>query len=95
MPAVFSYVKDHDIARFEQVAKRVWGVDTAEEGIAAFKQFLISIGMPSTLGELGGKEEDIPTLVKNLCYGDGRDGTISGFVTLNEDDCTKIYKNMI
>ena len=52
-------------------------------------------GMPSTLGELGGKEEDIPTLVKNLCYGDGRDGTISGFVTLNEDDCTKIYKNMI
>ena len=95
MPAVFCYVKDNDIARFEQVAKRVWGVDTAEEGIAAFKQFLISIGMPSTLGELGGKEEDIPTLAKNLCYGDGRDGTISGFVTLNEDDCTKIYKNMI
>ena len=42
-----------------------------------------------------GKEEDIPTLVKNLCYGDGRDGTISGFVTLNEDDCTKIYQAMI
>ena len=42
-----------------------------------------------------GKEEDIPTLVKNLCYGDGRDGTISGFVTLNEDGCTKIYQAMI
>lgn len=95
MPAVFKYVMDHDVARFTQVANRVWGVDTAEEGIEAFKSFLISIGMPSTLGELGGKEEDIPTLVKNLCYGDGRDGTISGFVTLNEDDCTKIYKNMI
>lgn len=27
--------------------------------------------------------------------GDGRDGTISGFVTLNEDDCTKIYQAMI
>ena len=40
-------------------------------------------------------EEDIPVLVKNLCYGDGRDGTISGFVTLNEDDCTKIYQAMI
>ena len=95
MPTVFKYVMDHDKARFAQVANRVWGVDTAEEGIEAFRQFLISIGMPSTLGELGGKEEDIPTLVKNLCYGDGRDGTISGFVTLNEDDCTKIYKSMI
>ena len=95
MPAVFKYVMDHDVARFTQVANRVWGVDTAEEGIEAFKSFLISIGMPSTLGELGGKEEDIPTLVKKLCYGDGRDGTISGFVTLNEDDCTKIYKSMI
>ena len=28
-------------------------------------------------------------------YGGGRNGTISGFVTLNEDDCTKIYKAMI
>ena len=47
------------------------------------------------MGELGGKEEDIPMLVKNLCYGDGRDGTISGFVTLDENDCTNIYKAMI
>jgi hypothetical protein len=86
---------NHDVARFEQAAKRVWGVETAEEGIEAFKKFLISIGMPSTLGELGGKEEDIPTLVKNLCYGDGRDGTISGFVTLDENDCAEIYKMMI
>jgi hypothetical protein len=41
------------------------------------------------------KEEDIPTLVKALCYCDGREGSISGFVTLNEDDCTKIYKMMV
>ena len=42
-----------------------------------------------------GTESQAGSLVKNLCYGDGRDGTISGFVTLNEDDCTKIYKSMI
>ena len=95
MPAVFRYVMDHDRARFEQVAQRVWGVDTAEAGIDAFRDFLISIGMPSALGELGGNEEDIPTLVHNLCYGDGRTGTISGFVTLNEEDCTKIYRSMM
>ena len=95
MPAVFKYVMDHDKKRFEQAAQRVWGVETAEEGIEAFRSFLTSIGMPATLGELGGRKEDIPTLVKNLCYGDGRDGTISGFVTLNEDDCTKIYEMML
>ncbi len=95
MPAVFKYELSHDRARFEQAARRIWGYQTAEEGIEAFKNFLISIGMPSTLGELGGKEEDIPVLVKNLCYGDGREGTISGFVTMNEEDCTNIYKMML
>ena len=95
MPAVFRYVMYHDKARFEQVAKRVWGVDTAEEGIDAFSDFLVSLGMPKTLEDLGGTAQDIPVLVKNLCYGDGRDGTISGFVTLNEEDCTNIYKMML
>ena len=95
MPAVFRYVMDHDKARFAQVAQRVWDVDTAEEGIDAFQRFLISIGMPSTLEEKGRKKEDIPVLVRNLCYGNGRTGTISGFVTLNEDDCTRIYQMMV
>ena len=68
---------------------------TAKAGIEAFRNFLISIGMPKNFKELGAKEEDIPELVKVLCRGDGRDGTISGFVTLNEDDCDKIYRMMI
>ena len=40
-------------------------------------------------------EEDIPKLVNALCYGDGRKGSISGFVTLNEEDCTNIYRMMV
>ena len=48
-----------------------------------------------TLGELGGREEDIPALVKVLCRGAGRDGSISGFVTLTEEDCAKIYRMML
>ena len=55
MPAVFRYVMKHDEARFAQVAQRVWGVSSAAEGIDAFQAFLKSIGMPSTLGELGGR----------------------------------------
>ncbi len=103
MPAVFKYVMHHDVARFAQVAERVWGIapdpedpeSVALAGIEALQQFLISIGMPKNFEELGAKEEDIPELVKVLCYGDGRGGTISGFVTLNEDDCTKIYQMMV
>ena len=103
MPAVFRYVMKHDVMRFAKVAVRVWGCQmdfdhpevTALEGIKAFQNFLISIGMPKNFEELGAKEEDIPKLVNVLCRGDGRDGTISGFVTLNEEDCTKIYQLML
>ena len=103
MPAVFTYVMQHDVMRFAQVAVRVWGCQmdfahpevTAQEGIEKLRQYLISIGMPKNFEELGAKEEDIPALVKALCWGDGRQGSISGFVTLNEEDCTKIYQMMV
>ena len=43
----------------------------------------------------GGKEEDIPVLVDTLCNSNGRPGSISGFVTLNEEDCARIYSMML
>jgi len=103
MPAVFRYVMKHDVMRFAQVAVRVWGCQmdfanpeaTALAGIDAFQAFLKSIGMPTNFAELGAKEEDIPKLVDVLCHGDGRNGSISGFVTLNEEDCEKIYRMMV
>lgn len=103
MPAVFKYVYKHDVNRFAKLAVRVWGCQmdfddperTALEGIERLKAFLKSIGMPGTFAEVGGREEDIPALVKNLCYGEGRKGTISGFVTLDEKDCENIYRMMI
>ncbi len=103
MPAVFRYVMNHNVMRFAQVATRVWGCSmdfahpevTALEGIAKMQAFFTSIGMPSNFAEIGAKEEDIPTLVENLCCGNGRDGKISGFVTLDKEDCTKIYKMMV
>ena len=103
MPQVFKYVMNHNVMRFAQAAVRVWGCEmnfenpeqTALEGIDAFASFLKSIGMPSTISEFGGKEEDIPALTKSLCYGDGGNGTLSGFVTLTEEDCANIYKMML
>ena len=103
MPSVFTYQMNHNVMRFAQVAVRVWGCQmdfahpkvTAKAGIEAFRSFLISLGMPKNLEELGGKEEDIPKLVEVLCHGDGRNGTISGFVTLDETDCENIYRMML
>ncbi len=89
--------------RFAKLAVRVWGCQmdfddpevTALEGIRCLERFLKDIGMPGNFEELGAKEEDIPKLVEALCYGDGRDGSISGFVKLGTDDCTKIYQMMV
>ena len=103
MPAVFRYVYKHDVTRFAKVAVRVWGCEmdyenperTALEGIDALENFLYRIGMPGNLEDLGGDADDIPKLVNTLCRTSGRNGSISGFVTLNEEDCTNIYKLMI
>ncbi len=103
MPAVFRYVMGHNVMRFAQAAVRVWGCQmdfsdpekTALEGIRRLQNFLVSIGMPKNFAGLGAKEEDIPKLVDTLCNGNGRKGSISGFVTLNEEDCEKIYQMMI
>ena len=103
MPAVFTYCMEHDVTRFAQIAVRVWGCKmdfyhpevTAKEGIEALRKFLISIGMPSKLSDFGGKKEDIPVLVDKLCNGGGRDGSISGFVTLDTKACTEIYELML
>ena len=94
---------NHDVMRFAQAAVRVWGCQmdfahpevTAREGIEKLRQFFISIGMPRNFAELGAREEDIPALVNTLCRGDGRQGSISGFVTLNEEDCENIYRLML
>ena len=102
-PAWMEYTMNHDVMRFAQVANRVWGCAmdfqhpevTAKAGIAAFRAFLKSIGMPQTMAEVGGKEEDIPYLARTAAYGNGNGGTLGGFVVLNEEDMANIYKLML
>ena len=102
-PAYLSYVYEHDTSRLVQWATRVWGVEDDKEdpkavifeGIARYRAFLKDIGMPQTLGELGGNEQDIDKLAHTACYGNGRDGYLRGFVELNEDDIKQIYRLMI
>ncbi len=91
-PAWMKYVFKHDVPRFVQYATRVWGVDNdafdpegvALLGIERTKAFFKSLGMPTTLSELGVKDEDLDFLTKGRCTGN--------FVKLNEDDIRAIYE---
>ena len=102
-PAWMEYTMHHDVMRFAQVANRVWGCPmdfanpevTAKAGIRAFREFLKSIGMPQTMAELGGKEEDIPYLAHTAAWGNGNGGTMGGFVVLDEKDMENIYRLML
>lgn len=103
MPAVFTYNMNHDVMRFAKIAVRVWGCQmdfdhpekTAKEGIEALRRFLISIGMPKNFEELGAKEEDIEKLAHTAVYGNEGNGTLGGFVSLNQKDVENIYRLML
>ena len=76
-PAWMKFVYKHDVKRFVQFATRVWGVDptgkdeeaVALEGIERMQAFFVSIGMPKTLQEAGGKVEDIAKLASSIVNG--------------------------
>ena len=90
-PAWAKYVYKHDVPRFVRFATKVMGVDNdvfhpeevALEGIARIKAYFSSIGMPTTLAELGVKEEDIKELA-NTHQGK--------FVELCPEDIEQIYE---
>lgn len=71
MPAWMEFVCDHDAMRFARFAVNVFGCEmdfshpenTAREGIARLREFFRSLGMPTTLQEVGGKVADIPAMV--------------------------------
>ena len=102
-PAWMTYTMNHNVMRFAQLATRVWGCQmdfehperTAKAGIAALKAFFKSIGMPGNFAELGAKDEDIEKMAHTACYGNGRGGSIGGFVALEQKDVEAIYRLML
>ena len=96
MPAWMTYVHAADDARFARFARNVFGVGVGEsdakaalDGIAAFRAWLKSLGLPLNFAELGAREEDIPFLVKKLNLSGN---TLGGFMPLADDDVAAIYR---
>lgn len=53
MPAWMKWYKSRNLGVFERFAREIFGVNSADEGIAAFKAWLIKIGAPVSLKAVG------------------------------------------
>ena len=97
-PAWMRYVYKQDVARFAQYAARVWNVEvdyfdleaTALEGIKRQKAFYKSIGMPTSLGEIGITSAHYQRIAENCRRNDGV--TVGNFVKLKTEDILGILK---
>ena len=93
------YVMDAAPERFARFARAVMGVDTpgsdeetALAGIRAFEHFLRSIGMPTTVGQLGiTLDEQAIEKLAWMCTFEGR-RTIGSFKVLGLEEIKDIYR---
>ena len=89
----YKYICPYGIEKFARFAKNVWGIDTsgmsgekaAEAGIEKLAEFIKSIGMPSTLRELGATEEMLPKIANSTVLG-------GGYKKMNAEDILNVLK---
>jgi alcohol dehydrogenase YqhD (iron-dependent ADH family) len=100
VPNWMKFVYRHDLSRFVQFAARVFDVEqdfhnpeeTALRGIKALRNFFSSIGMPSTLTEIGVHEKDFKTIAGKIKKFDEEKGTVGNFRPLSSADVEEILK---
>ena len=67
MPAWMKWYKSRNLGAFERFAQEIFGVNSADEGIAAFKAWLSKIGAPVSLKAVGIEGETLDEVI-NLAY---------------------------
>lgn len=96
--ARYVYDCDFNRPRFLQYAHNVWGLDidfehperTINAAIDMQEEYYRSIGMPTSLRELGVKEEDLETLA--LACSRGKTRVLAGGKPIGYEDMLAIYK---
>lgn len=89
----YRYIYKYGIDKFVRFAKRVWGVDTAGmtkeaaalAGIDRLAEFIGTLGIPTTLREVGATEEMLPLIAKSTIPG-------GGYKQLDADEILEILK---
>jgi NADP-dependent alcohol dehydrogenase len=66
IPAWMKWYHTRNPDQFERFAKNVFGVATAEQGIAALEAWFDKIGTPTRLAQLGITEDDLPATIENV-----------------------------
>lgn len=97
-PAFLKYQMPYRVQRVAQFAVRVFGVSmdfekperTAEEGIRRLEEFYREIGMPTSFGELGAKEEDIETMAEKCLLNNG--DKLGYFHPLTRKEIAAVYR---
>lgn len=96
-PAWMDKALQHNPKIFAKMAIRIFGIEDQKDdektgalGIRAWRDFFTSIGMPSTLRELGMQEEDLPYMANRLML--KKDGTFGNFIKLTPEDALEIYR---
>jgi len=97
-PAWMKYVYKHDLKRFAQFAVRIWNVEnsfwsperTAIECIRRHENFFKFIGLPTTLPELGVKDDRLEEMAAKCTNSDTK--TVGQFVKLGQKDVINILK---
>lgn len=84
------YVSKKNQSRFVLFAKNLFDTNDIEVGINKLQEFWISLGMPSSLEEIGYNKEDLDYLISNVDY--TKDGYIGNYVKLNKEDIRNIYE---
>lgn len=92
MPAWMKWYHGHNLSQFERFAKNVFGVATAEDGIAALEKWFNKIGTPTRLSQLGITEADMPVTIDNV-LGNAKWFGIAEIYT--RDVVTNILKNAL
>lgn len=98
LPAFMRYTLPYGISRYAQFAVRVFDCDydfehperTAAQAVDRLISFYRSIGMPTTLGEIGAREEDIPMMTRTIQM--HRDNQLGNFHPLGYEDIEQVYR---
>ena len=93
------YVYKHDVMRFVRYAVEVWGIEqdyydpekTAIKGIEKTKEFIQSVGQPTSLKEVNITDEKIEEMAEKCT----KNGNVGGFVSLNKNDVINIFKSAL
>lgn len=96
-PAWLTFMADHNVDKVAHYAHKVWNVPAtadkradALEGIARLKAFFHTIGMPTSIAELGIDNFDLELINSHLHVTKGE--LVGNFVPLNDTHTRQIYE---